>query len=56
MQVCGIALSDDVVEIIFHVFDSNQDGNLSLDEFVTVLSQRERDIAQPVGTGIMVHD
>jgi Ca2+-binding EF-hand superfamily protein len=45
-----------VVEIIFHVFDSNRDGNLSLDEFVKVLHQRERDIAQLVETGIMVHD
>lgn len=42
-----------MVEIVFHLFDTNRDGNLSFDEFVRVLHQRERDIAQPVETGIM---
>ncbi|KAL6215064.1 hypothetical protein ACLB2K_014495 [Fragaria x ananassa] len=55
-HVCDIALSDNVVEIIFHVFDSNRDGHLSLDEFVTVLHQCQKDIAQHVETGIMVLD
>uniref|UniRef100_A0A6N2KIR6 EF-hand domain-containing protein n=1 Tax=Salix viminalis TaxID=40686 RepID=A0A6N2KIR6_SALVM len=47
-HVCGVSLSDNVVEIIFHLFDSNRDGSLSADEFVRVLHNRERDIAQPV--------
>ncbi|KAK8482517.1 hypothetical protein V6N13_031246 [Hibiscus sabdariffa] len=51
-HVCGITLTDDIVEIIFHVFDSNRDGHLSSDEFVRVLRKRERDIAQPVESGI----
>lgn len=51
-HVCGISLSDDVVEIVFHLFDTNWDGNLSSDEFVRVLHKRERDIVQPVETGI----
>ncbi|CAK7353808.1 unnamed protein product [Dovyalis caffra] len=50
-HVCGVSLSDSVVEIIFHVFDSNRDGSLSADEFVRVLRKRERDIAQPVESG-----
>ncbi|PQQ03784.1 hypothetical protein Pyn_15697 [Prunus yedoensis var. nudiflora] len=53
---CGVSLTDNVVEIIFHVFDSNRDGNLSLPEFVRVLHQRGRDIAQHVDTGILVLD
>ncbi|KAK7410244.1 hypothetical protein VNO78_00873 [Psophocarpus tetragonolobus] len=52
-HVCGLSLSDNVVEIVFHLFDANEDGNLSTDEFVRVLQHRERDIAQPVETGIM---
>ncbi|KAL2318055.1 hypothetical protein Fmac_031931 [Flemingia macrophylla] len=52
-HVCGISLSDNVVEIVFHLFDTNRDGNLSFDEFVRVLHKREMDIAQPVETGIM---
>ncbi|KAL5786011.1 hypothetical protein ACOSQ2_008403 [Xanthoceras sorbifolium] len=52
-HVCGVSLTENVIEIIFHVFDANQDGHLSLDEFIIVLHKRERDIAQPVETGIM---
>ncbi|XP_039024441.1 calcium uptake protein, mitochondrial-like [Hibiscus syriacus] len=51
-HVCGISLTDSIVEIIFHLFDSNRDGHLSSDEFVRVLRKRERDIAQPVESGI----
>ncbi|XP_017617316.1 calcium uptake protein, mitochondrial-like [Gossypium arboreum] len=52
-HVCGVSLTDNIVEIVFHVFDSNKDGHLSWDEFVRVLRKRERDIAQPVESGIM---
>ncbi|TQD94726.1 hypothetical protein C1H46_019669 [Malus baccata] len=55
-HVCGVSLTDNVVEIVFQLFDFNQDGNLSLEEFVRVLQQRGRDIAQHVETGIMIHD
>ncbi|KAJ9167701.1 hypothetical protein P3X46_019309 [Hevea brasiliensis] len=51
--VCGITLTDNVIDIVFHVFDSNRDGHLSADEFVRVLRKRERDIAQPVESGVM---
>ncbi|KAG5226012.1 Calcium-binding EF hand family protein [Salix suchowensis] len=40
-QVCGISITDDLVDIIFHVFDANRNGNLSSDEFVRVLQGRE---------------
>ncbi|GFQ00442.1 calcium uptake protein 1 mitochondrial [Phtheirospermum japonicum] len=46
-RVCGVALTDNMLDIIFHVFDANRDGNLSSDEFVRVLHKRERDIAHP---------
>ncbi|KAK7351369.1 hypothetical protein VNO77_10766 [Canavalia gladiata] len=52
-HVCGLSLSDNVVEIVFHLFDANGDGNLSTEEFVRVLHNRERDIAQPEETGIL---
>jgi hypothetical protein len=52
-QVCGISLSDNVVDIVYHLFDTNQDGNLSTDEFVRVLHKRERDIGHPVETGML---
>lgn len=51
-QVCGVSLTDNVVEIIYHVFDANRDGNLCADEFVRVLQKRNRDIAQPLETGL----
>lgn len=51
-QVCGISLSDNVVDIIFHVFDTNRDGSLTSDEFVRVLYKREKDLAQPTEAGM----
>lgn len=44
-QVCDVHLSEDLLDIIFHVFDANRDGNLSVDEFLRVLERREKDIA-----------
>jgi len=41
MQVCGVCITDKVVDIIFHVFDANRDGNLSVSEFVRVVQRRE---------------
>lgn len=52
-QVCGINLTSNVVDIVFHVFDTNCDGQLTLNEFIRVLHKRERDIAQPTESGII---
>ncbi|KAL3844011.1 hypothetical protein ACJIZ3_001414 [Penstemon smallii] len=52
-QVCGISLTENVTDLIFHVFDTNRDGSLSSDEFVRVLHKRERDIAQPTEAGVL---
>ncbi|CAJ1944700.1 unnamed protein product [Sphenostylis stenocarpa] len=40
-QVCGVDLTDKVVDIIFHLFDANRDGNLSVGEFVRVVERGE---------------
>ncbi|CAN1325262.1 Calcium uptake protein, mitochondrial [Linum perenne] len=52
-QVCSIPVSDNVVDIIFHVFDFDGDGHLSSKEFVRVLHRREKEIGQPTETGLM---
>ncbi|KAI4376180.1 hypothetical protein MLD38_013970 [Melastoma candidum] len=52
LQVCDVALSDNVVEVIFQVFDANRDGNISSKEFVRVVHKRQKDIAHPVGEGL----
>ncbi|KAK9130566.1 hypothetical protein Sjap_011053 [Stephania japonica] len=46
-HVCGIALTENVIDIIFHIFDTNGDGSLSSNEFVRVIERRENDIAHP---------
>nr|GMD42609.1 calcium uptake protein, mitochondrial-like [Ipomoea batatas] len=51
-QVCGVHLTDNVIEIIFHVFDDNQDGSLSSDEFIRVLMKRETDVGHPTEAGV----
>ncbi|XP_020537831.1 calcium uptake protein, mitochondrial-like [Jatropha curcas] len=50
-QVCGISITDNLVDIIFHVFDADRDGNLSSDEFIRVLERRQKDISLPRDAG-----
>ncbi|KAK1437432.1 hypothetical protein QVD17_03223 [Tagetes erecta] len=52
-QVCGIALSDNVIDIIYYLFDANWDGRLSSDEFLRVLQRREEDRLQPREDGFI---
>ncbi|KAL0915246.1 hypothetical protein M5K25_015648 [Dendrobium thyrsiflorum] len=54
-HVCGISLSDNVVDVVFHVFDSNNDGHLSSEEFMRVMQKREIDIRQPTSTSLFRH-
>ena len=53
LQICHAPISDAVVDIIFHIFDTNGDGVLSMDEFLGVLQRRERDIADPTEAGFV---
>ena len=41
LRVCGIALADSVVRVVFHVFDADGDGSLTEEEF---FSQYERHV------------
>ncbi|KAK1407867.1 hypothetical protein QVD17_39494 [Tagetes erecta] len=52
-HVCGISLSENVIDLIFHLFDANQDGNLCSNEFLRVMHRREREISQLTKSGFM---
>ncbi|KAF5956521.1 hypothetical protein HYC85_003746 [Camellia sinensis] len=52
-KVCGISLTETVVDMIFYVFDTNHDGSLSSDEFLRVLQRREMDVTLPREAGFM---
>uniref|UniRef100_A0ACD5UCK8 Uncharacterized protein n=1 Tax=Avena sativa TaxID=4498 RepID=A0ACD5UCK8_AVESA len=52
-HVCGVELTDRVVDVVFHVFDTNLDGHLSSEEFLRALQRRETDIHQPAPRGPM---
>lgn len=52
-HVCDVNITDNMVDIIFYIFDTNKDGSLSTDEFLAVLERRERDIAYPTDSGII---
>ncbi|XP_015065539.1 calcium uptake protein, mitochondrial-like [Solanum pennellii] len=45
-QVCNISLSDNVVDLIYFMFDLDCDGTLSSDEFLRVLQRREQESSQ----------
>ncbi|KAJ7562065.1 hypothetical protein O6H91_03G053900 [Diphasiastrum complanatum] len=51
-QVCNVPVTDTVVDIVFHIFDLNNDGTLSMEEFLGVLQRRERGVADPVESGL----
>ncbi|XAR56053.1 hypothetical protein NMG60_11036348 [Bertholletia excelsa] len=42
-QVCGISLTERVIDMIYCIFDTNCDGSLSSEEFLRVLQRREGD-------------
>ncbi|KAL4579334.1 hypothetical protein LXL04_015476 [Taraxacum kok-saghyz] len=54
-HVCGVSLSENVIELIFHLFDANGDGHLCSEEFLWVMNRREREIAQRTNSGMMNH-
>lgn len=52
-QVCKVPLSDNIVDIVFYVFDTNKDGNLSTDEFLGVLERKEQNGSEYLDSGIL---
>ncbi|CAN6681313.1 unnamed protein product [Malus baccata var. baccata] len=53
LLVRGISVSTNVLDIIFHVFDANGDGDLSANEFVRVLQRRGGEIQETVLRGLL---
>ncbi|XP_078578606.1 calcium uptake protein 1, mitochondrial-like isoform X6 [Branchiostoma floridae x Branchiostoma japonicum] len=52
LTVAGVELNDHVVEIVFKLFDENDDGELSNKEFVSIMKQRMmRGLEKPKDTG-----
>lgn len=52
-QVCGISLTDNVVDLIFFMFDLDCDGSLSSDEFLRVLQRREPECSEQRESGFV---
>ncbi|BBH08574.1 calcium-binding EF hand family protein [Prunus dulcis] len=52
-QVCGISVPNNVIDIIFHVFDANGDGDLSANEFVRVLQRRGGEVSETGFRGLL---
>ncbi|WOK96860.1 calcium uptake protein 1, mitochondrial isoform X1 [Canna indica] len=53
-HVCGVSLTQNVVDVIFHVFDANCDGNLSSEEFLRALQRQEvADVHLPRSRSVM---
>ncbi len=51
--VAGVDLSPHVVDVVFVLFDENEDGKLSNREFVSVMKQRAmRGLEKPKDTGV----
>ncbi|KAG9151386.1 hypothetical protein Leryth_024443 [Lithospermum erythrorhizon] len=50
-QVCGISITDNIVDMIYYIFDVNLDGSLSSEEFLRALERRETDISGPNDRG-----
>ncbi|KAG8372658.1 hypothetical protein BUALT_Bualt12G0089500 [Buddleja alternifolia] len=50
-QVCGISLTDKVVDLVFYMFDADRDGSLSSEEFLRVLERRGTEMSQPREAG-----
>lgn len=53
IQVRGISVSTKVLDIIFHVFNANGDGDLSANEFVRVLHRRGGEIQETGLRGLL---
>ncbi len=52
--VAGVQLSPHVINVVFTLFDENQDGELSNKEFVAVMKRRlMRGLETPKDTGLM---
>ncbi|KAJ8550237.1 hypothetical protein K7X08_035723 [Anisodus acutangulus] len=52
-QVCSISLTDNVVDLIFFMFDLDCDGTLSSDEFLRVLQRIEPESSQQKESGFV---
>ncbi|KAI5075161.1 hypothetical protein GOP47_0009237 [Adiantum capillus-veneris] len=52
-QVCKVPLSDKVVDIVFYIFDTNNDGNLSTEEFLGVLERKEHNGSEYMESDIL---
>lgn len=52
-EVCKVPITNNVIDIVYFIFDINQDGNLSTEEFLGVLERREHGMSEGLDSGIM---